>query len=680
LNKTEQVTRKDISVRSFVAHIRAASVDREKRTFDVVWTTGARVLRPSYMNPVRYEPFYEELSTDPSHVRLDRLNNGAPFLNSHQRSDLSTVLGVVESGSARMDGTQGLAKVRMSNRPEVQPYVQDIADEVIQNISTGYRTYRYEQLPDAEDGVMVLRATDWEPTELSAVPVGADDGAGFRSEAQTTTNPCEIVTRSNKDQEKQTMTPEQIAAQQADQARAAEKTAKDAADAATTAERSRVDGITQAVRTAKLDPIFGDKLVKDGTSLDKARALIIDELAKKDAQVTTEQHTRVEAGEDARDKFVRGASDWLLIRSGQADAMKKAGQQVDAGEFRGLTLVELARFSLDRAGVNTRGMDKMKMVGLAFTRVGANGTSDFSVLLENTMHKSLQAGYAITPDTWSRFCARGSVSDFRSHKRYLRGTFGTLDSLNESGEFKRKQIPDGQKQSITAATKGNIISITRQAIVNDDMESFSTLPQLFGRAAKLSVEADVYTTLGLNSGLGPNLSDGNPLFYSSRSATVNGVSVTVVNNITTGAALTASAIDADRVAMGSFRDISGNEILDLRPAILLVPLSLGGSARVINDSQYDPDTVANKSQMKPNLVRGLFRDIVDTGRLTGTRRYLFADPNIAPVLEVAFLDGQDQPFLETETGWTIDGTEMKVRLDYGVAGVGYHGAVTNAGA
>jgi hypothetical protein len=94
--------------------------------------------------------------------------------------------------------------------------------------------------------------------------------------------------------------------------------------------------------------------------------------------------------------------------------------------------------------------------------------------------------------------------------------------------------------------------------------------------------------------------------------------------------------------MASQKDPSLNEFLDLRPAVLLLPIGLGGQARVINQSQYDPDNVASgsKAQMKPNVVVGLFGDVVDTPRLTGTRRYLFADPSIAPVLEVAFLDGQ----------------------------------------
>jgi hypothetical protein len=46
---------------------------------------------------------------------------------------------------------------------------------------------------------------------------------------------------------------------------------------------------------------------------------------------------------------------------------------------------------------------------------------------------------------------------------------------------------------------------------------------------------------------------------------------------------------------------------------------------------------------------------------------------------VSFLEGQQEPVLETQNGWRIDGVEMKARLDVGVDAVDYRGAVTNAG-
>jgi ATP-dependent protease ClpP protease subunit len=362
---------------------------------------------------------------------------------------------------------------------------------------------------------------------------------------------------------------------------------------------------------------------------------------------------------DEADKRRAGIVAALMVRAGvSTEEMRKS---VAGSPFRGSTLLDVARASLKTAGIKTDGMDKMQIVAAAFTQ----GTSDFPILLENTMNKTLQTAYALQPDTWSRFCARGSVSDFRAHNRYRVGSLGNLETVNELGEFANKSIPDGEKASITATTKGNIINLSRQAIVNDDLGAFVGLANSLGRAARRTVEADVYTVLKSNSGLGPTLADGLTLFHASH------------NNITTTAALSVAALDLDRVAMASQLDVGGNDFLDLRPAVLVVPISQGGNARVINDAQYDPDT-ANKLQ-RPNQVRGLFSDIVDTPRLTGTRRYLFASAAEAPVLEVAFLDGNDTPYLELENGFSVDGARWKVRLDYGIAGVDYRGAVTNAG-
>lgn len=438
-------------------------------------------------------------------------------------------------------------------------------------------------------------------------------------------------------------------------------------------ERARVDGIQTAVRVAGLEASVAADMVTRGLTLDAARAEIFTKMAARSDANPTRSH--IELGEDAGDKFVRGAANWLLIKGGQAQtyarAMKVDLATIDPGEFRGMSLIDLARTALERAGRSVRGLDKMRLVSEAFTlRSLTQSTSDFTNLLENVMGKVLLAAYAIQPDTWTKFCAQSTVSDFRAHNRYRMGSFGSLDSLTEDGEFKNKAITDAEKNSITASTKGNIIAVSRQMIVNDDMGAFSRLMAMLGRAAALSVEVDVYALLALNSGDGPTLGDGIAMFHTSSHGA----------NKTTGAALSASAIESDRVAMASQTDKDGNDYVDLRPAVLLVPVSLGGLGRTINQSQYDPDTVANKAQYKPNVVNGLFREVVDTPRISGTRRYLFADPAIAPVLEVAFLEGQTSPVIESRDGWRSDGSEMRVRFDYGVAGVDFRGAITNAGA
>lgn len=384
-------------------------------------------------------------------------------------------------------------------------------------------------------------------------------------------------------------------------------------------------------------------------------------LAAMAKDVTPIGATHIQTIEDETDKRRDNIAAAIMARAGVADQQTRVA--ANGSQYRASSLLDIARDCLARAGIRTDGMDKMALVKAAFTQT----TSDFPVLLENVMHKTLQTAYALQADTWSRFCATGSVSDFRDHPRYRVGSLGNLRALTELGEFENETIPDGEKSRQRAGTKGYVINLSRQAIINDDLGSFVGLAAAAGRAARRTIEADVYALLALNAGLGPVMDDGFTLYHASH------------GNIGTNSALTVAGIDADRVLMGSQTDVGGNDFLDLRPAVLLVPLGLGGAARVINQAQYDVDDKANKAQMTPNKVAGLFRDIVDSPRLSGTRRYAFADPLEAPAIEVAFLDGNSTPYLESETGFTVDGTRWKVRLDYGVAAVDYRGTTTNAG-
>lgn len=388
-----------------------------------------------------------------------------------------------------------------------------------------------------------------------------------------------------------------------------------------------------------------------------ANARILAHLAAGAAPAAGDIHTT----EDETDKRIAAQVDALRVRAGLADPETR--QRVQAGNpFRADSLLDLARASLDRAGISHRGMTKLEVAAAAFTI----STGDFPVLLENTLHKVLQSAYATAPDTWRRFCSIGSVADFRDHNRYRVGSLSNLDGKNELGEFKNKTIPDGEKGSIRVGTKGNVINISRELVINDDLGALLGLADQLGRAAKRTIEADVYALLALNDGLGPNLADGKPLFDASH------------KNLGTGSALSVIGLDDDRQLLARQKDVSGNDYLDLRPAVLLVSLALGGTARVINASEYDPDT-ANKLN-RPNMARNLFADIVDTPRLSGTRRYLFADPAIAPVIEVAFLDGNQEPYLESQDGFDVDGSRIKIRHDYGIAAIDYRGGVTNAGA
>jgi phage head maturation protease len=668
---------------SLRASFEPATIDVEKRTVELTWTTGSRVLRGFF------EPYFEELSLDPKHVRMGRLQSGAaPLLAAHRSFDLADVIGVVES--ATLDGKRGTATVRFDSGPEGEDAFRKVREGILKNVSVGYAVHRMQKIEDGDSTRPVYRAIDWEPHEISMVPIGADAGAVTRSAGG---NPCEFIQERAMPDETETDTEtdtetndececegeEDCDCEESSDEGAERKADADAdADAGersvtpTEIERARILGIQRVGRALKRPDAEVIEAIKKGTKLDKYRATAQDAFAK-EGTITVEKRSTasmIQAGDDAHDKFMRCAEHLIFQRAGvasmiTADAAKRGEKlTIDPGICRGLTMAELAREFLERAGTKTRGMDKMEMVGKAFMQRTASSTSDFPVLLENALHKTLLAAYGTTPDTWRRWCKVGSVSDFRPHNRYRQGSFGVLSTVLEGGEFKNSAIPDGEKETISATTKGRIVGITRQAIINDDMGAFNDIATRLGRAAALTIELDAYALLVAN----PTMGDGIALFHASH------------NNITTSAVLSAANLDLDRVAMGIQTESEGNEVLDLSPEILLVAKSLGGQARVINDSAYDPDTLANKSHMKPNIAGKMFKDIVDTARLSGTTRYLLADPAIAPVVEVAFLNGVEAPYMEMQQGWRTDGTEWKIRLDFGVGAVDWRGAIRNAGA
>jgi hypothetical protein len=175
------------------APIVEGSFNPEKRTFDILWTAGAEVPRMDWWTGTRY---VEVLEVSDKAIRLDRLKSGrAPVLNSHSTYGLDNVMGVVEADGVRIEKGQGFARARLSQRKDIEGLVGDIRDGIIGNVSPGYVTHSYRE--ELRNGVTYRIATDWEPVEISFVPVGADPDAGaMRSQQQrdqVQTFPCRVL-------------------------------------------------------------------------------------------------------------------------------------------------------------------------------------------------------------------------------------------------------------------------------------------------------------------------------------------------------------------------------------------------------------------------------------------------------------------------------------------------------
>lgn len=635
------------------------SLNEEQRTVDVVFATDA----PTRMYSWSVGEFEESLSMDPAHIRTARLDSGAPVLDNHNRwNGTKGVLGVIESYS--FANGEARATVRFSEREEVQGTWQDVKSGILRGISVGYRVHKYEDLnPMRKEGEMAqYRAIDWEPMEISFAPVQADPGSTVRSE-NIEQHDVEIVsTRSTQttiEINRNMPDPIETTVEKNPSPAPAPVDTEAVRQAAIKAERERSKTILDAVRKAGLEDTYAHELIDNGTTVEEARAAIIDKFAANDPNKGQRNTTVV--GADETDKRRAAQVDALVLRA--APEVKLSDDQVSAARsFRGKTLMELAKDSLERAGIKTDNMDKMELVGRAIT----SSTSDFPVLLEGVNRRVLLNNYQAVADVWRKFCSVGSVGDFREYKRLRMGSFSNLELVGENQEFKNKSIPDSEFERISAKTKGNTINVSRQMIINDDLSAFTRLAAMLGRAAGRSIEADVFALFALNSGNGPTMADGKTLFHADH------------KNIATATAMSVSAIDAMRVLMAQQMDPSSNDYLDIRPSVLLAPIGLGSTAKILNTSQYDPDAT-NKLQ-RPNVVAGLFSEVVDTPRLSGTGYYMLASAGEEPVFEVAFLDGNQNPYLESQEGFTVDGMKWKVRLDYGVGAIGWRGIVKNAGA
>jgi hypothetical protein len=674
------------------------TINVEQRTVEMVLTTS---------NPVRMfgwdvGEFVEVLSMKSEHIRWGRAENGLPTLDCHWRIRIRDQIGIVEK--TWLDGEKMKGLVRFSKRESVEDIFQDIVDRIYRNGSIGYRVYKYQDITQGDDARLpTLLAIDWEPIEFSLVPVGADPDAGVRSvDGETESdrsdlmNECEVLFRNLSDEGENEMNPRLFRKMLMDKAgdntggggavptpaaAAAPPTPAllapdngavraEGEKAGAQAERARAKAIRDAVRAARLGDAFAEELIEKGVDINQARADIFAKMAENPSNATEirAHNPSVTVGTDGRERWLRAAGDWLMVRAGiSAQVEKHLGRKLDPADMRGMSLYDMARESLERAGVRVRGTDKMTVVGMAFTGRSAAGmvASDFPVLLEEAMHKVMLASYATQADTWRRFSWKTTVSDFRPHNFYRIGSLGRLDRLSELGEFKKKTLSDATKASIEADTVGNLVNISRKMVVNDDMGVFSQLGPMLGRASGLSIELDVYDLLGENAGLGPALADGKTLFHADHK-----------NIITPAGAPSVETFGALDAAMSSQLD-TNKEVLDISPSIFLGPKAAAATAKVVNGAQYDPDT-ANKLQ-KPNQVQNMFSDIVGTARLTGKAWYGFADPSVVPVIVVSFLDGQENPVLESKDGWDVDGISWKVRHDYGIDVVDFRGAARNAG-
>lgn len=672
--------------------LQPTSWNAEARTVDVIWTTGARGTRFDFDT---FGIVDEELATGSGNVRLNRLNQGAPVLNTHQKGDLAAQIGTVVPGSARMQNGQGVATLKLSDRPEVASIVSDIAAGIIRNLSVGYTVHVFEADLKASPRPL-YRATDWEPTEISFVPVPFDVGAQVRNLPGDPVTPCLIRTINAKERKKMNMswlsrftragngaappTPP-LAPRHNDDEFVMPSYERQATIGwlrnQTNFAREAYD-LPESL-CAELALELAERQLTEGDARD-AVMHIVAERQRHQTSTIFRNGGAVGSGSPAANAIIfgertydnpqfhsRAVEDALFARmSGSAPAE-------EARQFMGMSMVQIAGEMLTRSGVhNVNRMAPNDLLSAAAWNSGGarsylghrdfgigggyQTTSDFPQLLLGAGQRFLLEVFKTAASPLKLVSRQRSARDFREISGLELSGFGTLLEVPESGEIKHGTFRE-RKETYRLRTFAKQFGLSRQAIINDDLNAFSDPMVIMARAAA-ETEASLLAEL-VNGN--PLLSDGKPLFHADHG-----------NLAPVGSVPSVESLDAGRQAMRRQKGLDGTP---LAPAPKYIVSGIENETLIEKlMTSVQAGTADNANPFAGKLVSA-----VDP-RLAAKAWYLFGDPAIAPTLEHAYLNDQTGPNVEQQDGWDVLGTKFRVYMDFGAGAVDWRGAYKNTGA
>ena len=419
-------------------------------------------------------------------------------------------------------------------------------------------------------------------------------------------------------------------------------------------ERERVSTIHGLADKLHLERGFADDLIKRGVSIDEARRLILDQVAAKSDETRTFPHVSIPlGGRDATVTRREAISNALLHRySPTLFPLEDA-----AREYRGMTLMELARESLETAGASTRGLSRDEVATRAL-----HSTSDFPEILAAVTNKTLRQAYEAYPRTFPLFCRQVLATDFKAMHRVQLGEAPQLLKVGESGEFKRGTLGES-KESYRIETYGRVVAITRQVLINDDLDAFTRIPAMYGNSIA-QLESDVVWDIVTSN---PAMADGTALFHAHPQEPRRH------RRRARGRQRRPA-----RAAMRKQTGLDKKTVLNIRPAFLIVPASLELKAEQLVAQNLVPaqsgtSCRSRSGRSRPSPSRGSTR----RARRPGIWR---PRPNQIDTIEYAYLEGQQGAYIETRNGFDVDGVEIKCRLDFGAKAIDWRGLYKNPGA
>lgn len=617
-----------------------SSVDAETRTVEVTFTTGAKVRRRRYTGWDSSVPFDESLEVSSKAINLDRLNAGAPALDSHSAYSTSSQVGVIER--AWIAGGEGRAKIRFPSKgidERADRMFSLVSEKIIRNVSVGYsidevRVVEPERAGDVEKRIV----TRWTPFEVSFVTIPADAGAQVRAAEPFPITINRAASPLQRQQKGTTMTTSNTQNIETD---SASRTMSD----------SQVHEAYELALRHGLPASTVRQHIDSGATLDAFRGIVLDRRA-----AASDLSINSRSGGESFDN-----PDFLAESIENALYARMSGKRPEgaASELMGRTLLDMGAMLLEQRGERPNWKNRERLAGQILTR--AHSTSDFSNLLTSTANRVLQNAYSVAQSPLMQIAKRRDAVDFRAMSTIKLSEAPRLSEVAEGGEVKHGTRAESV-ESFKVKTYAKIFSLTRQAIINDDLGAFADSNAAFGRAAA-QTEADLLASLlTANSGNGVNLADGSALYTTGRG-----------NKAASGAAIDVTTLGAARQALRGMKDVDGKTPINVTPRHLVV-----GPALETTAEQFLA-TLAATDATKVNPFAGTLALHVDP-RLGGNAWRLFADPAEVATIMIAYLNGADGPNVATREGWDVLGLEIRAVLDFGCGANDFRGTYLNPGA
>lgn len=409
-----------------------------------------------------------------------------------------------------------------------------------------------------------------------------------------------------------------------------------------------------------------------GTALAAARAEAVQLRTQQPLGMGATAGTRVHVGHDRNLATIRDAvRDAIMLRAGN----RVERPHPRAAEFRHLRLVDIGRAYLCACGLPAQTWAPNKVARVALNsrqtemevrRVALTAgdyssfLGSFASVLADTAGKALQMAYQAAPVLWRKFCTQGRALDFRQQDLVQLGAVGAMTATTPGDLVAYASLTDGKEQySLTTYTSGAALTI--QQMVNDDVGAFGRLPQAFGVAAKQKEDALAFSVLSANAAMADSVA----LFHASHG-----------NLAGTGGAMSVTTLQAGIAAMKAQTALGGSDPLDIVPGVLIVPATLAALAKQLVYGAVDPGSSGAASN--PHQDQFV---VVDSARLSGTAWYLAARPGeLVETIQVAFLDGAEEPEVTTEEDFDSNVLKYKVVHHVAAKAADYRGLYKNPGA